>query len=83
MNKVLVEVKVPTIGETYDVFIPLDLQLGQVIELVGKLVEKLSDGNFKYSRTTVMCSRNTGNIYDINVVVDELDIKNGSQLILI
>ena len=83
MNKVLVEVKVPTIGETYDVFIPLDLQLGQVTELVGRLVEKLSDGNFRYNKTTVMCSGDTGNVYDINVVVDELDIKNGSQFILI
>ena len=83
MNKVLVEIKVPTIGETYDVFIPLDLQLGQVTELVGKLVEKLSDGNFRYNKTTVMCSGDTGNVYDINVVIDELDIKNGSQFILI
>ncbi|MBE5938948.1 MAG: methyltransferase [Lachnospiraceae bacterium] len=83
MDKVLVEIQVPAINEVYDAFIPVDVQLGQVTELVGRLVEKLSDGNFRFSNTTVLCNAETGNIYDINIVVEELKIKNGSRFILI
>ena len=83
MERVLVEILVPAINQVFDMFIPLDEQLGMVVYLVGNLIEHLTDGNFKYSSETILCNAQSGEIYDINIIIDELDIKNGSQFILI
>lgn len=83
MNKVLVEVLLPASGEVYDVRIPLDSQLGEVAALVKKQLENLSKGRFVANDTTVLCDAKSGKILDINKFVAELEIKNGSRLMLI
>ena len=82
-NKVLVEVFLPASGEKFDVFIPLDSQVGEVTMLMAKLLEDLSKGKFSANEATVLCDAHTGDIYDVNMFVAELNIKNGSQFMLI
>lgn len=83
MNKVLVEVLLPASGEVYDLRIPLDSQLGEVAMLIVKQLEDLSKGRFIANDTTVLCDAESGEILDINKFVAELEIKNGSRLMLI
>ena len=83
MNKVLVEVLLPASGETYDIRIPLDSQLGEVAILIKKQLETLSKGRFIANNSTMLCDGESGEILDINRFVAELDIKNGSKLMLI
>lgn len=83
MNKVMVEVLLPASGEIYDVRIPLDSQIGEITLLIMKQLEKLSNGRFIANPLTVLCDGESGQILDMNKFVAELDIKNGSKLMLI
>lgn len=83
MDKVLVNVYVPVLGESYDMFIPLRSQLQEVLGLVKTAVEKMTDGAFMPSADNVISYRNDGKILDINLSVYELGIRNGSKLMLI
>ena len=83
MDKVLVEVFVPVLDRSYDIFIPLRSPMFEVLELIKKAIKEMSDGRFIANENTAICYRENGAIININLSVYELEIKNGSKLMLI
>lgn len=83
MNKVLVEVFLPAANRSFDVFIPLESKMSEVVVLVSSLLSDLSDGKYKANGNAVLCDAQSGIIYNINMAVAELGITNGSKLMLI
>lgn len=83
MDKVLVEVFVPVLDRSYDIFIPLRSPMYEVLELIKKAIKEMSDGRFIANENTAICYRESGAIININLSVYELEIKNGSKLMLI
>lgn len=81
-NKVLVELVVPVLEESYDVFIPINKKVGNVIGLISKLVSDMSGGYFVANNRNSLYSGDTGDKYPIDVLVLNTDIRNGSKLIL-
>lgn len=82
-EKALVEIFVPASGETFDVFIPLESRMSDVVKMVAGALSDLSNGKYKATDDAVLCDAATGIIYNVNIVVAELGIKNGSRLMLI
>ncbi len=83
MRKVLVEVFVPVIDAKYDVFIPRESQMSEILELLKKAVTDLSGGRFMATDETAVCYQADGSIINVNMTVYELGIHNGSKLMLI
>ena len=83
MKKVLVEVFVPTLEKSFDVFIPVGSPMYEVSELMKKAISDLSDGRFIANSDTTLCYKENGLILNINITVYELGIHNGSKLMLI
>jgi hypothetical protein len=83
MNKVLVEIFLPAAGMSFDVYIPLESKMSEVLVLVSSLLSDLSDGKYKASGSAVLCDAESGIIYNINMAVAELGIQNGSRLMLV
>lgn len=83
MNKVLVEIFLPAANTSFDVYIPLESQMSEVLALVSALLGDLSDGKYKATGNEVLCDAVSGIIFNINMAVAELGIKNGSKLMLI
>lgn len=83
MDKVLIEVFVPVINQSFDIFVPLQSPMYEVLELIKKAVTEMSDGRFIADENTTLCNREDGTIININLLVFELDIRNGSKLMLI
>ncbi len=82
-NKVLVEILLPAARQKYDVYIPLDSKMSEVVKLVSNALEELSEGKYMATEDSVLCDAETGIIFNINTEVAELDIRNGSRLMLI
>lgn len=82
-NKALVEISVPAAGEKYDAFIPLDSKMSEVVKLVATAMSELSQGRYKATDQAVLFDAESGAIYNVNMMVAELGIKNGSSLVLI
>lgn len=83
MHKILVEVYVPALGASWDMFIPEQLRLYEVLEMMKKAVSDLSEGRFQADDSTVICHRESGKIININLSVGELGLRNASKLMLI
>lgn len=83
MEKVLVNIYVPILGTSYDIFVPLQSKIHEITTLINKAVSELSEGLFIPDAKTTLCMRDTGNIINVNLSVYEAGFKNGTKLILI
>jgi len=83
MNKVLIQVYVPVLEEKYEVFIPINRRLYKVMDIITETVRELSGGYFEPSETNQLYDKDTGQLYDLNILVKHSGIKNGSRVIII
>lgn len=83
MNKVLVKVFFPATDEKYDVWIPLNKTIFSVISLITKGSSELNNGIYHNQNFPIMYNKFTGEYYNYNSIVQDTNIKNGTELILI
>ena len=83
MEKIVVEITVPILETGYDVFIPPNVPIHQVLGSVCKAVADLSEGRFVASPGAQLCLKSKGTILDVNKTAWEQGIRNGSNLLLI
>lgn len=83
MNKILVEILVPKIESNYEILIPINKKVFNVIKLVSKAVNELSYGGFPVDGEFILINYRTGEVLDINKSIKESEITDGSKLILI
>lgn len=83
MDKILVKLYVPMIEATYDVKIPMDKKLYQIIYLFIKAIYDLSDGYYLPEESPQLYEKWTARKYDANLTVKENQIKNGAEIVLI
>lgn len=82
-NKVLIKLTVPDLDDSYDVFVPINRKIGNVIELLNKSLNELTKGVYKGTRQQNLYNKYTGARYNNNLLVIETDIRNGTHVILI
>ena len=81
-NKVLVSLIVPDVDEVYDVYIPINKKIGNVIVLLNKSIKELTNGVYEGTEKTALYDRKTGDKYQINMLVRETNIRHGSKIVL-
>ncbi len=82
-NKILIELDIPLIEKSYDLYIPINKKIGTIKQLLEEALIELTDNAYVIKETTNFYSKETGQIYDVNKSVRETDLKNGSRIILI
>lgn len=83
MNEVLVKLYVPTIGEQYDIWLPVNKKIHTIITLLVRSINEFTRGYYLPSKMPYLYDKETVKVYDINLRVIETNIRNGSELILI
>ena len=83
MDKVLIDIFLPAINRSFEVYIPLDSKFYEITPLVSKMLSELSNGLFISGDDSVLYDRKTGNILNINMSARQLNIKNGDNLMLL
>lgn len=82
-NKILLEVYIPSIEKEYDIFVPVNKKIGTIKKMIEKGISDLTDEVYNISDDSNLYSKDTGNMYDVNVKLIDTDLKNGSRIILI
>ena len=83
MNKVLIKLYVPKIESQYDIWLPLNKRIYNVINLLVKLVNEFSDGYYLPKEMPIMYNKSTAEQYNVNLTVKEAGIRNGTEILLI
>ena len=81
-NKVLVEIYITQLDEVYNIYLPLNKNIANIITLIGKSICELKRiDNFDYNSLSLY-NRETTIKYNPNSILKETNIRNGFRLIL-
>lgn len=81
MNKFLVKVYVPLLDSNYDIWIPNSKRVKDIVYYISAMLKNLTDGEFEIKNYDLI-NRFNGNIYDYDLLINETDIKNSTELII-
>lgn len=83
-NKILIKIIVPSLQESFDVFIPVNEQLWKINKLVTKSIYDLAEHNFDMQNDNyVFINKDTGMVYNNNDIIVDTDIRNATELVMI
>lgn len=83
MGKLLVKVYVPNLEKSYEVWIPAQRRIYNIIKLLVEAINDLNNNGYRLSTFPMLYNKNTAEMYDLNAIVSETTMKNGIELILI
>lgn len=78
-NKLLVNLYVMALDKHFEIFIPVDEKVGNIVNLLNKSLLDMFPNDKKFCLLNLY----SGNVYKNNDLVRNTDIKNGVKLILI
>lgn len=81
-NKILIELYIVEIDESYSVWVPVNEYIGKLIELIVNSVFELADV-ISEKKEYYLINPSNGVVYDNSVLVRDSDIKNAKKVYLI
>jgi len=82
-NKILIVLEVPSIEKKYNVFLPINKKISNIIILLTKAVSELTSGGYIIRGNECLYNKINGIKYDNEVYLKDSDLTNGSTVILI
>ena len=82
-DKVLVKLFVSDLNSCYDVFIPVNEVLWKVKTLIVMAISDISGGALSKEGHYSLINKETGQVYNLNSILIDTDIRNATELILI
>ena len=82
-NKVIIELNVPDIEEVYNLFIPINRKIGNIVILINKAINEMTNGQYLIDNKTCLYNKINEKKYLVNDLVRDTDIRNGSKLVLL
>ena len=81
-NKILIILSIPELDETYDLMVPLSRKVGNLIELIAKMLNELTNGEYEVDKYKGLYNSDNGEKYNNDSLIYNTDIRNGSKVIL-
>jgi uncharacterized ubiquitin-like protein YukD len=82
MNKILVTIYVLSIETQYDLMIPINLTVKEVMDLIQESISELSSKSYVIKQDAVLYDEE-GKVINDNNIVKFSGLKNGSRLLLV
>lgn len=82
-NKVLINVEIPEIDGSFDIFIPVNELVWRVSKLVIKSISDLTGIALNPQEPYIFINKNNNKVYENNEIILNTDIRNGTELITI
>ena len=79
--KVLVLILVPEIEKKFEIYLPVNRTIGDVLRYINKLINENTSGIFPIKNNVALCNRFTNEVYSFNKYIRDTDIRNGTQLV--
>ncbi|MEG2448134.1 MAG: hypothetical protein RSA48_01905 [Bacilli bacterium] len=82
-NKILIELIVPDVDKVYNIYIPVNKKIGNIIVLLNRVVSDFTNGAYRGDAKSALYNRDTNVKYGVDQLVRETDIRNGTSLVLL
>lgn len=82
-NKILAKIYVPNIDKEYEIWLPINNKIDNIVNLLLKIINQYNCDNYKPIKKPHLYDKSTAKQYEGNLTLKELNIENGAELILI
>lgn len=83
MKKILIRLRVPAAEETYDLFVPTDMQISKIIESAIDGVMNLNDGKFRTTGNEMLMTDGMDYPFNSENTLADYAVHDGDQLTMI
>lgn len=83
MRKILVRLFVPSVNRTFDLFVPLDLEIGKLTQVIVSGVIYLCNGSYISSNEEMLNLKDPSAFLDPRLTLFNYGIKDMAELVLI
>lgn len=80
--RVYVIIEMPILEKKYELLVPIDRRIHDLITVLKKTIPELSQ-NYYSTHSPSLYNKTTGEIYDMNLIIKNSNIKVGTRLLLI
>ncbi len=82
-GKILINVLLPSLSQTLEVWVPVNLTFAQLNELVGEVAKSVTRGQFTFDEKLLLCEQATGRPFALSKTPQDLCLGNGLRAMLI
>ena len=83
MNKALIEICVPAIGECFDIFVPVDIPIRDITKVIANGVGEISNGRYISSEAERLCLKEPSGLLNPSLTLQDYGINDSMQIYLI
>jgi len=83
MNKLLIKVLVPKLETSYEIFVPINKKMHRIRKQIIQAINELNDNALGIDDDILLYDKLTGEAFNLNAMVKDSGLKNGSELILV
>ena len=83
MNKILVNIVVPSLDRDFDLELPINLEMKYVVEQIQKVLLELSDNSYVISDKIKLYDKSTGYLINLNNIVKYSGLTHGCSVMLV
>ena len=80
--RVYIIIETPILDKKYELLVPIDRRIHELINLLRKNIPELSENYYKENEPNLY-NKSTGELYDMNLILKNSNIKTGTRLLLI
>ena len=80
-NKILINVLLPSLSTFYDVFIPINISVSELNNLLKQSISELAEYNF--DDKTRLYYQDDGNEIDASLIIKDTKLRNSSKIIML
>ncbi len=83
MEKILIKLFIPAVNRSFDLFVPVDLEIGELTKIIVNGVEYMCNGVYVPSNEEMLNSKEGHILFNPSLTLDSYGITDGAELILI
>ena len=81
MDKIFIDLFIPALDKSYNIELPINLEMKYVVEKIQDALIELTDGSYISKSDVSLFDKNTGCLINLNNIVKYSGLKNGSSIL--
>ena len=80
--KILIKLFLPELEQSFEMYIPVNRTIGQVIEFMNKVVNDITLNVYPIKEGLQLMNRRNNTFYEYNDLIRNTNIRNGTELVM-
>lgn len=81
MARVLIALRAPTLDRSFDMFLPDDVTIGELIPIICDGLAQITNGYYQKSGAELLCMKDPDKLLNPDKTLSDYNVRSGDQLV--